>query len=77
MLTLIPIGGLANRLRSIASGVALARDYGQTLHIYWFKDAGVRDLTVTLYPEGRHEMLNETNRQEVWDDVLSWLEKHL
>ena len=43
----------------------------------WFKDAGVRDLTVKLYPEGRHEMLNETNRQEVWDDVLSWLEKHL
>ena len=41
MLTLIPIGGLANRLRSIASGVALARDYGQTLHIYWFKDAGL------------------------------------
>ena len=43
----------------------------------WFKDAGVRDLTVKLYQEGRHEMLNETNRQEVWDDVLSWLEKHL
>ena len=43
----------------------------------WFKDAGARDLTVKLYPDGRHEMLNETNRQEVWDDVLSWLERRL
>ena len=40
----------------------------------WFKDAGVRDLTVKLYPEGRHEMLNETNREAVWGDVLAWLE---
>ena len=43
----------------------------------WFKDAGVRDLTVKLYPGGRHEMLNETNRAEVYDDVLAWLEGHL
>ena len=43
----------------------------------WFKDAGVRDLTVTLYPEGRHEMLNEINRDQVYQDVLAWLEGHL
>ena len=40
----------------------------------WFKDAGVKDLTVTLYPGGRHEMLNETNRDEVYAHVLEWLE---
>ena len=43
----------------------------------WFKDAGVKDLTVTLYPGGRHEMLNETNRDEVYADVLEWLEGRL
>ena len=43
----------------------------------WFKDAGVRDLAVTLYPEGRHEMLNEINRDQVYRDVLAWLEGHL
>ncbi len=42
-----------------------------------FRSAGVRDLTVKLYPEGRHEMLNELNRELVYDDVLAWLEGHL
>ena len=27
-----------------------------------------------LYPEGRHEMLNETNRKEVYNDVLLFIE---
>jgi len=26
-----------------------------------------------LYPEGRHEMLNELCRQEVYADILEWL----
>ena len=43
----------------------------------FFRDAGVKDVTLKLYPGGRHEMLNETNRDEVYADVLSWLEKHL
>jgi alpha-beta hydrolase superfamily lysophospholipase len=30
-----------------------------------------------LYPEGRHEMFNEANRQEVIDDLLTWLEDAL
>ncbi len=42
-----------------------------------FREAGVKDLTLTLYPEGRHEMLNELNRQAVYQDVLAWLEGHL
>lgn len=28
-----------------------------------------------LYPDGRHEMFNETNRQQVFDDLLNWLEE--
>lgn len=39
-----------------------------------FKRAGLTNVTIRLYPEGRHEMLNETNRTEVYADVLSWLE---
>ncbi len=42
----------------------------------WFREAGVKDVTVKLYPGGRHEMLNETNREEVWADTLAWLEAH-
>lgn len=36
--------------------------------------AGVKDVTVRLYPGGRHEMLNELNRDEVFQDTLDWLE---
>ena len=43
----------------------------------WFRQAGMKDVTVKLYPGGRHEMLNEINREEVFDDTLSWLEKHM
>ena len=43
----------------------------------WFKEAGVKDVTVKLYPGGRHEMLNETNREEVFGDTLEWLEGHM
>jgi alpha-beta hydrolase superfamily lysophospholipase len=42
-----------------------------------YRDAGIADVEVTMYPEGRHEMLNETNRDQVHRDVLAWLAKHV
>jgi alpha-beta hydrolase superfamily lysophospholipase len=30
-----------------------------------------------LYPEGRHEMLNEVNRHEVVDDLIAWLNERM
>ena len=41
-----------------------------------FRTAGVKDLQLKLYPELRHEILNETCREEVYADILSWLENH-
>ena len=38
---------------------------------------GLTDVTVTIYPGGRHEMLNETNQAEVRADVVAWLDAHL
>jgi len=35
------------------------------------------EVNYRLYPEGRHEMLNETNRVEVVADLISWLETSL
>ena len=43
----------------------------------FFRDAGTEDLTVKLYPDGRHEMMNEINRDEVFADLLTWLESHM
>jgi len=31
-------------------------------------------VTLKIYPEGRHETLNELNRDEVLGDLLSWIE---
>jgi alpha-beta hydrolase superfamily lysophospholipase len=41
-----------------------------------YRAMGLRDVAVTLYPNGRHEMLNETNRQAVYDDCRAWLDRH-
>jgi len=40
-------------------------------------DAGLVDVTLTLYPEARHEIFNETNRDEVTADLVVWLDAHL
>jgi len=40
-----------------------------------YRAAGVEDVTVKLYPEARHETLNETNRDEVTADLVAWLDR--
>ena len=57
-----PVGG---------NGEGVKKVYG------FFKDHGTADLTMKLYPGGRHEMHNEINKGEVYADVLAWLEKHI
>jgi alpha-beta hydrolase superfamily lysophospholipase len=41
-----------------------------------YRDAGVRDVTVIGYEDARHEVFNETNRDEVTADLIAWLERH-
>lgn len=50
---------------------------GVTAAYQSFLDAGCTDVTLKLYPEGRHEMLNETNKEEVYADIRQWLESKL
>jgi len=38
-----------------------------------YLDVGQQDVTVTVYPGGRHEMFNEINKEEVFDDVIAWI----
>lgn len=42
-----------------------------------YRDAGLTDVTVQLYPEGRHELLNETNRDEVTAFIVGFLDRSL
>jgi alpha-beta hydrolase superfamily lysophospholipase len=37
--------------------------------------AGSKKVDCVLYPNGRHEMINEPNKQQVIDDLLAWLGK--
>jgi alpha-beta hydrolase superfamily lysophospholipase len=39
-----------------------------------YRALGLTDVEVVFYPDARHEMLNETNRDEVVHDVLTWLD---
>ena len=42
-----------------------------------FRRAGVRDVELKLYKGLRHEILNEDCRAVVYNDLWSWIEKHL
>ncbi len=37
-----------------------------------FREAGIRDVTLKLWPDCRHEILNELNREEVYAFILDW-----
>ena len=66
--------GLAVYLFSGAEDPVGANGEGVRTVAKWLAEAGVRPVKMKLYPGGRHEMLNETNRGEVWGDLLAWLE---
>jgi alpha-beta hydrolase superfamily lysophospholipase len=38
--------------------------------------AGLEDVTLKLYEGARHEVFNETNKDEVLDDLVAWLDQH-
>ena len=40
-----------------------------------YRAAGIANVSEKYYPDGRHEMLNETNRDEVMRDLVSWMSK--
>ena len=40
-----------------------------------YRAAGITNVTEKYYPQGRHEMLNETNRDEVMRDLVNWLRR--
>jgi alpha-beta hydrolase superfamily lysophospholipase len=43
----------------------------------WLAGAASRDVTMKIYPGGRHEMFNEMNKDEVLADTWEWIRRHL
>lgn len=37
------------------------------------KEAGLQDVMLKLYPDDRHELLNETDRKQVMSDIGAWI----
>jgi len=56
----------------VNAGLALLNPLADRL-----RTAGVKDLTVRVYPGARHEVLNETNRAEIVGDLVTWLRDRL
>lgn len=56
-----PVGGKTGMTR-------LAEAYERTGH---------RDVTLRMYPDGRHEMLNEINREAFTQDLLRWIDRSI
>ena len=57
-----PVGG---------RGVQVAKVYSLLVR------AGCKDVAYKFYPGARHEILNETNRADVYKDILDWLFAHM
>lgn len=68
----LPILIVSGDADPLAGGGALLQLLGQR-----YREAGLADVTVTLYPAGRHEVLNETNRDQVTADIVAWLRAHV
>lgn len=66
----LPIMLMSGDADPLAGGGALIELVAQR-----YRDAGVADVTVHLYPGARHEALNETNRDEVTADLLAWIDR--
>jgi alpha-beta hydrolase superfamily lysophospholipase len=50
---------------------------GMTLLATTYRRSGHDRVTLRTYPDGRHEMLNEINRDEFTSDVLAWIAANL
>jgi len=42
-----------------------------------YEECGLKRIKTILYQEARHELLNETNREEAIRDIFAWLEEQL
>lgn len=59
----------------IAGGDDPVGSYGKGIHkcVVEFKKAGMTDVSVRVYPLCRHEILNEINKEEIFEDITEWI----
>ncbi len=54
-------------------------DYGKGVKEVYknLKKTGHKNVSMKLYEDARHEILNEINRDEVYNDIIEWLDKNV
>ena len=59
----------------IAGGDDPVGSYGKGIHqaAEAFRKAEMKDVAIKIYPLCRHEILNEINKEEVFEDVAQWI----
>ena len=68
-LPLLYIAGEADPVGKCGKGVAKAAEA--------MEQAGAEDVTLKLYPDMRHEILNEYGKEDVYRYILDWIEAHI
>jgi alpha-beta hydrolase superfamily lysophospholipase len=53
---------------------AIGAERGNQMLLKALLKAGVKDVELIIYHEGRHEMFNETNKEDVIGDMIAWLD---
>lgn len=54
-------------------------NYGKAVKFVYqtYVHAGIQDVSIKLYENDRHELLNETDKEIVYDDLKNWLLCHI
>ncbi len=42
-----------------------------------YERSGIQDVKMKLYTKGRHEILNESNREQVYEDLYQWMDDRI
>ena len=71
-----PVGKDIPLLLMVGSDDSLGGEKGtRKLAEAYASPGGLTDITVMVYPGARHEVFNETNKDEVFADLTSWLHR--
>lgn len=72
MRSTLPILVAVGEQDPVNGGMALAH-----LLVEHYRNGGLTDVTLLAYPESRHEILNELDREQVRTDLLGWLAERI
>ena len=42
-----------------------------------YESLGFKDVTISLYENGRHEILNDVQRDDAAKEIIAWLNAHI